>query len=668
MNAHTHSTTDPTTHPLALTQALHYTIKPINPAAHLFEVSVTVAVPDAAGQRFMLPTWIPGSYMIREFARNIITLKALANGKPVAIEKIDKCTWACTTCTGPLTLRYEVYAWDLSVRGAHLDETHAFFNGPSVFLLPLGLRDSACEVDIIAPDASRGIKGEWKVATALARAPILARSSRASAPNAALSLPPGSMGFGKFYAASYDELIDHPVEMGTFRHEIFSALGVLHHVVLTGRLPAAGADTARLCADLQKICETQIKFFEPDTRQAPMREYWFLITVVGDGFGGLEHRASTALLVSRDDLPLKTDRQHDKHINPGYRRLLSLASHEYFHTWNVKRIKPERFIDYDLAAENYTRQLWFFEGFTEYYDDLMLARSGLITAQEYLDIEAENISRVLTQNGRHKQSVADASFDAWVKYYRQDENAPNALVSFYQKGAIVGMVLDLTIRQRTAGRKSLDDVMRTMWQDYGKPERGVAEGAIEKIAAKVAGVNLDDFFAQALHGTDDLALEPLFKHFGIDMSLRAPGQSKASDPVQATLGVKPVTEANGDVKLAQVFDGGSAQAAGLSAGDILIAIDGLRVTAANLDRRIRGYAIGSVVELNAFRRDELMHFRVTLQAQQKTHCVLSMTGTPVDAKARREAWLVSADNYASAGTLHSVRTTSKAAPKTASGT
>ncbi len=617
---------------------VHYTIKPGNPAAHLFEASVTVAAPDPAGQHFMLPVWIPGSYMVREFARNIVTLSASARGKPVKVSKIDKCTWACAPCKGPLTLRYEIYAWDLSVRAAHLDDTHGFFNGSSVFLLPLGWRDNPCEVELIAPAG----KPEWKVATALARKPVSTGVSKASASKAAPVLASGPMPFGKFSAAGYDELIDHPVEMGSFTHARFEACGVPHHLVLSGRLPATGTDLPRLCADLQKICEAQIRLFEPETQQAPMREYWFLVTVVAEGFGGLEHRASTALIISRDDLPLKHEAPHgkqDKRLNPAYRRLLSLASHEYFHTWNVKRIKPERFIDYDLANENYTRQLWFFEGFTDYYDDLMLARSGVIGAQEYLDVEAENISRVLAQSGRLKQSVADASFDAWIKYYRQDENTPNALISYYQKGAIIGMALDLTIRQRSRGRHSLDDVMRALWRAHGTRNRGVAEGAIERIAARVTGLDLADFFAHAVHGMGDPDLAPLFKHHGIEMSLRAPGQAKASEPVPATLGVKLGSEANGDAKLLQVFDGGAAQAAGLSAGDTIVAVDGLRINAAGFDKRIRSYPVGSAIELIAFRRDELMRFRVSLQAQAKTFCVLGMQNAPAEAKARRDAWL-----------------------------
>ena len=605
-----------------------YTIIPKHSAAHLFEVTVSIDQPDPAGQRFMLPTWIPGSYMIREFARNIITLSAACGGTPVAVEKIDKTTWQCAPCqagTESLTLTYEVYAWDLSVRAAHLDDTHGFFNASSVFLMPDGYRDAPCAVTISAP-------ATWRIATALCKTPAMA----GIAEQFALETP-AHRGLSKniphhFYAADYDELIDHPVEMGTFTHATFEACGVQHHIAITGK---HRADMARLCVDFKKICEAQIRLFEPESQAAPFREYWFLIMVVSDGFGGLEHRASTALIVGRDDLPLA----HVPTVTPGYRKMLSLTSHEYFHTWNVKRIKPERFIDYDLFNENYTRQLWFFEGFTDYYDDLMLARAGLITPLEYLEVEAENIGRVLSQSGRLKQSVTDSSFDAWTKYYRQDENAPNAIVSYYQKGAIVGMALDLTIRQRTDGAKSLDDVMRTLWNEYGKSNIGVPERALETIAETATGLDLKAFFAEAIYSTGDIALAPLLGYVGIDIGTRVPGINKAGDPLPPTIGARIGADTNGDAKLAQVFDGGAAQEAGLSAGDTIVAIDGLRVTGHNIERRIKSYAAGSTLEFIAFRRDEMMRFNVTLQAQPASICTLTTRDTPAEAKRQRERWL-----------------------------
>jgi predicted metalloprotease with PDZ domain len=594
-------------------------------------VQVPPSLGETRGQRFRLPTWIPGSYMIREFARHIVTISAAAGGAPVAIEKIDKCTWQCAPCEGALTLTYEVYAWDLSVRAAHLDETHGFFNGANVFLAPEGFAHEPCEVEISRPDN----KPEWKIATALPRSPVSTGSLGHTPSNTAPMLEFGHGGKANFVAANYDELIDHPVEMGTFTHATFDACGVPHHIVLTGK---HRADMPRLCADFKKICEAQIRFFEPETAQAPMTEYWFLVMVTGDGFGGLEHRASTALMASRDDLPLA----HESKVSNGYRKFLSLVSHEYFHTWNVKRIKPENFVHYDLFAENYTRQLWFFEGFTDYYDDLFLVRTGLIAPLDYLEVEAENIGRVYAQSGRTKQSVADSSFDAWIKYYRQDENAPNAIVSYYQKGSIVGLALDLTIRECTQGTKSLDDVMRALWNQYGKRGVGVPDGGIEEIAQAVTGLDLHPFFAQSVYGTADMTLVPLFSSVGIDMSWRAPGQAKADDPLAASLGARVGMDSNGDARLTQVFDGGSAQAAGLSAHDVVIAVDGLRVTANNLERRIKSYAIGTTIDLVAFRRDELMHCKVTLQAQLAQTCVFVTRDEPVTAKAARLRWLTPA--------------------------
>lgn len=590
---------------------LRYSLRPSRPAAHLFEARVTVTHPDPAGQRFLMPVWIPGSYLIREFARNVVSVRADCGGVPVACTKIDKATWQCAPCEGELTVTCEIYAWDLSVRGAHLDETHGFCNGTSVFLLPLGCEDAPCEVDLLPPEGERF--RNWKVATALPRA--------GAAP----------LGFGRYRAANYDALIDHPVEMGTFEHAIFEAHGVPHHVALTGR---TRADLTRLAQDLKRICEHHAAMFEPDTQRAPVDEYWFLVTAVGDGYGGLEHRASTALLCSRDELPLA----HQPKVSEGYRRFLGLASHEYFHAWNVKRIVPAAFVPYDLTQENYTRDLWFFEGITSYYDDLALVRTGLIDELSYLELLAESIGRVMAGSGRLKQSVAESSFDAWIKYYRQDENAPNAIVSYYQKGALVGFALDATIRIRSGGLYSLDDVMRALWEDYGKRGIGVPEGGIEAVTGKVTGLDLAEFFAAAVHGTQDFDLAACFKAFAVDMTLREPSVRKEGDAVEASLGAR-IGSRNGDAVLDQVYDAGAAQCAGLSAGDAVIALDGLRVNAATLDKRVRSYPVGSTVALTVFRRDELMTFDVELLAQQKTICVLTALNEPAEAVARRHAWL-----------------------------
>jgi len=575
-----------------------YRIRPLNPAAHSFEVRCTVARPAPSGQRFALPAWIPGSYLIRDFARHITAVRAECEGKPVRLEKIDKHTWRAAPLkqAAPLTVICEVYAWDLSVRGAHLDETHGFFNGTSVFLRVIGQEDLPCLVDL-QPPVGRAFK-DWRVATSLAPAQDEKRAAK-------------ELGFGFYRAADYDELIDHPVEMGRFTLARFEACGVPHSIVITGR---HDTDLERLCADLKRICEWQIRFFgEP----APMPHYTFLVTAVGDGYGGLEHRASTALLCSRDDLPYIGM----KGISEDYRTFLGLCSHEYFHTWNVKRIKPAALTPYDLDRENYTTQLWAFEGITSYYDDLALLRSGVIELKDWLELVAKTLSNVQRAPGRLKQSLAESSFDAWSKFYRPDENTPNAVVSYYAKGALVALALDLTLRQRS--KSSLDAVMRALWQRFGQTGIGVGEDDVRRIAEELSGLNLKRFFADYVHGTDELPLKKLLAAFDIKLEW-----DKAKTP---SLGIKTASEGK-DVKLATVYDGGAAQAAGLAAGDLLLAIDGLRVTPASLDKQLARHQSGDTLTVHAFRRDELMCFTVELDPPTSDTAKLNVEPRPRSAQ------------------------------------
>jgi len=560
--------------------AVRYRITPIHPEAHLFEVELDIDKPAADGQLLSLPAWIPGSYMIREFARHIVRIDARDGVRAVPLTKLDKHTWRAAPCDGALRVRYEVYAWDLSVRAAHLDTTHGFFNGSSVFLMVHGCEQQPCEIDI-RPPAGRAYK-EWRVATTLPEAGGRSGAKR--------------HGFGVYRAANYDELIDHPVEMGSFALYEFKACGVPHEVVVTGR---HDIDAARLCADLKRVCEWQIRLFgEP----APFERYVFLVMAVGDGYGGLEHRSSTALLCSRNDLPAPGAAA----MSDAYRGFLGLCSHEYFHSWNVKRIKPAAFVPYDLRVENYTRLLWAFEGFTSYYDDLALVRSGVITQDDYLKLLGKTVTQVMRGSGRLKQSVADSSFDAWIKYYRQDENAPNAIVSYYAKGALVALALDLTLRSKSRGAVSLDDVMRKLWADHGQNGQGVPEDGIRRAAEAVSGLKLKRFFDEATEGTDDLPLDRLLHAVGLDLAFEAAG----STPV---LGVKTANDGD-NVKLTQVLDHGAAQRAGLSAGDVLVALDNLRITAGSLDTLLKRRNAGDEVKIHAFRRDELMKFRVRLDA------------------------------------------------------
>jgi len=592
---------------------VRYAIRPANPAAHLFHVVCRVERPDPQGQLFMLPAWIPGSYMVREFARHIVRISAVTGARKVPLEKLEKHTWRAAPVRGALEVACEVYAWDLSVRAAHLDESHGFFNGSSVFLLPIGHEHSNCSVDILPPAGGR--YANWKVATGLTPA----RGTR-------------RLGFGTYTAESYDELIDCPVEMGEFELGRFDVLGVPHEIAITGRVPKL--DLKRLTTDLARVCEQQVRLFEPRSRTSPFARYTFLTLAVGDGYGGLEHRNSTALICRRDDLPFAGM----KDSTEGYRNFLGLASHEYFHSWNIKRIRPAAFVPYDLTQENYTRLLWAFEGFTSYYDDLMLVRAGLLTPAQYLETVAKTMTTVLQRSGRLKQSVAESSFDAWIKYYRQDENAPNSVVSYYQKGALVGLALDLAIRGQTRGRRSLDDVMRLLWQRCrraGADYRGVGEDEIIEAAEQATGLQLESLIREWTEGTRDPDFARLLQPFGIEFAQRPAVDS----PAFALLGVRTTADGR-DCRLAQVFDGTPAQAAGLSGGDILIALGGLRVTEANLDRLLTRYAPGDTVEALVFRGDVLIRCAVQLAGSPPSRFTLTFDAkAPAAAQRLRGHWL-----------------------------
>jgi len=599
---------------------IRYRVQPKHLEAHRFETSCTVADPDPAGQRFALPAWIPGSYAIRDFAKHVVAIRAESRGAGVSLTKTSKDTWRAAPCRGPLTVIAEIYAWDLSVRGAHLDATHGFFNGPCVFLRVLGKEARACDLEIAPPPGRR--QAGWRVATSLPR-----RGARA-------------LGFGAYGAADYDELIDHPVEIGTFTHATFTACGVPHEIAITGR---HAADVARVARDLKRLCEWQIRFFGTP---APMDRYVFLVTAVGDGYGGLEHRASTALVCSRDDLP----RPGAKEAGESYRTFLGLASHEYFHTWNVKRIRPAAFTPYDLQRENYTALLWAFEGVTSYYDDLALVRCGLLKPEEYLEALGRAITQLLRTPGRHRQTLAEASWDAWIKYYRQDENAPNALVSYYGKGSLVALCLDLHIRSRTAGRKSLDDVIVALWRRYGRVGLGVPEDGIERVAEEVSGLKLRPLFDKWLRSTEELPLGPVLAAAGIDLEVRPAegpsdrGGKPSAKPAaalaeRATLGARTAGEGN-DVRLTHVLDGGAAQRAGLAAGDAIVALNGIRVTPRSLDAQLARLRPAERARVHAFRRDELHEFALTFAAAPADTCVLRVDKrAAVRALGLRRGWL-----------------------------
>jgi predicted metalloprotease with PDZ domain len=596
---------------------IRYRIVAADPHAHLFEVSCSVDEPAPEGQVFRLPAWVPGSYLIREFARHFVAVRAESAGTPVAVTKIAKDAWQTAACADPLTLIAQVYAFDPSVRTAYLDGTRGFFNGPSVFVWPVGHEQRPCTLDIAAPggDAYR----QWRVATSMPRAE--------AAP----------YDFGTYHAANYDELVDHPVEMGTFELVHFDAGGARHDIAVTGR---HRGDLERLRQDAQRICQAQIDLFggAPSSR-APVDHYVFQLLVLPDAHGGLEHRASTSLVAKPNALPLSAGKQ----VSDDYRRLLGLVSHEYFHAWNVKRIKPAAFLPYDLTREAYTRQLWAFEGITSYYDDLILVCSGVISVDDYLELLGQNMTTLLRTPGRTRQSLAESSFDAWIKYYRQDENSPNALVSYYIKGALVGLLLDLKLRRDS--HVTLDDVMRALWRRHGQQGIGVPEDGVEAMASELSGLDLAPFFGDFVYGTAELPLAESLRTVGIDLKLRRSHGEKDKGGKPAHSWLSEVWfgarfAAASELRVKNVMAGSPAERAGLAPGDAIVALDGLRASAESVDELLATRRPGEVVAVQAFRRDELMTFRVVLDTAPEDACWLALdSDATADALARRSAWL-----------------------------
>jgi predicted metalloprotease with PDZ domain len=518
---------------------VHYRVDPADLQAHLFSVTLTVGKP-AAMQRLTLPVWIPGSYLVREFSKHLQNPQATQDGNPVPLRQLDKHQWEVTSRPGQsLTVTYQVYAYDNSVRTAWLDTQRGFFNGTSLCLRVDGQEQAVHTLEVITSAQT----AHWSVATG------------------ARALKVDGKGFGSYQYANYDELVDCPVEMGDFWSGTFKACGVPHRFVVAGAPPSFDGD--RLLADTQKICEAEIRFWHGKGKP-PYTHYVFMLNAVHDGYGGLEHCNSTALICPRKDLPRLPDGVPDRSApakpNEGYTRLLGLISHEYFHTWNVKRLRPAELARYDYTGENYTELLWFFEGFTSYYDDVFLVRSKRIDHETYLGLLSKTINQVNQTPGRLVQTVAQASFDAWVKYYRQDENTPNATISYYTKGSLIALCLDLTLRLE--GRTSLDAVMVALWKRCnGGP---MAQSDLADVVQQLAGRSFATELKRWVHSTAELPVLQLLAKHGIAVQTEP-------DTIAVRLGLR-VKEGPG-VHIQQVMRGGAAELAGFASGDEWIAVE-----------------------------------------------------------------------------------------------
>lgn len=606
---------------------LHYRISLDFPDRHEFAVTLGFTNEEQVETRLTLPAWIPGSYMVRDFAKHLNDVEAEANGDVLAIRKLDKQTWLIPAVSGEITVSYKVYAWDESVRTAYFDRTRAFFNGTSLFLRVVGREQSPHQVYLQRPAFEEA--GAWTVAATMPEVDV------------------DDAGYGLYQTDNYQQLIDYPFEVGDLRRSAFELGDITHEMVY---VDAPGADIERVSKDLKPILAEHVSMFG----ELPIGQYLFMTLATANGYGGLEHPDSTALICKRSDLPYANTKNADK----GYRQFISLCSHEYFHLWNVKRIRPQLLKDANLSTEVNTELLWAFEGITSYYDELALPRAGFLSASEYLDMLAPSVTRYLRNAGRSRQSVAESSFDAWTKFYKQDEDAPNAIVSYYNKGALVALGLDLWIRSNSDDQQCLDDLMRRLWLHYGKTDKGIPERGIELEISEMLGKCPQSFFDAYIYGTTELPLEAWFAAFGVAMHKRTAkalsdtggyvADYKADQAMPVSLGAR-VSDAGGLVRFDAVFTDGAAQTAGVSPGDLLIALDSERCTKENLSELLSRYVPGDEVELALFRRDRLQQLRLVIQAAPVNTCDLSLideSELTEEIQQRRRRWLASVRNRA----------------------
>jgi len=534
------------------------------PESHLFELTLSVQGWQELVLDLKMPVWTPGSYLVREYAKHLQDLSADTGEQrhPLPSHKLAKNHWQVETAdASEITVRYRVFANELSVRTNHLDATHGYFNGAALFFFIPGFEQQPIRVTIVPP------KPDWHVTT---------------------PLPPVSGESNTFEAKDFDTLVDSPFEIGSQQLYDFEVLGKPHQLAIWGQ---GNADPERIIEDTKKIIEVEAQLYGG----LPYERYIFLLHLAATGFGGLEHKDACSLIYSRFGFRAK-----DK-----YNRFMQLVAHEFFHLWNVKRIRPKGLEKFNYEQENYTTSLWFCEGTTSYYDLVIPQRAGIYDAKAFLECLGKEITQLQTTPGRKVQPVSESSFDAWIKLYRRDANSNNSQISYYLKGELVSFLLDLLIRSRHGNKRSLDDVMRQMWQRFGKEEIGFTPQQLKDVIESVAQTDLSDFFERYIDGTDELPFDEYLQPFGLRLY-----SVEAEEPVPH-LGVNVKAE-HGKEVIQFVEANSPAGIAGVDAGDELLAMDGLRVTADQLSDRLKDYNIGDTVKLSVFHQDELRTLPVTL--------------------------------------------------------
>jgi predicted metalloprotease with PDZ domain len=561
-----------------------YQVAMPRPESHLFEVTLRIEGWQQPTLDLKMPVWTPGSYLVREYSRHLQDFEATLDWR-----KVEKNHWQIETQgESTITIRYRIFANELTVRTNQLNVSHGYFNGAALFFYVPGFEQEPMQIEIVPP-------ANWQVTTPL---PIV----------------PGKP--NTFEAIDFDTLVDSPFEIGTHQIYSFEALGKPHQWAIWGQ---GNVQIDRLIEDTQKIIQVEADLFGG----LPYARYLFLLHLTANSFGGLEHKDSCSLIYSR--LGFRAKDQYD--------RLMQLVAHEFFHLWNVKRIRPKGLEVFDYEGENYTSSLWFSEGTTSYYDLMIPLRAGIYDAKTYLSALSQGISRYLTTPGRLVQPLSESSFDAWIKLYRPDANSANSQISYYLKGEMVTLLLDLAIRIRHNNQRSFDHVMRQMWEQFGKDEIGFTPEQLKSVIESVAGFDLTNFFDRYLDGTEELPFDEYLSGFGLRL------QSNIKNGLPPHIGMTVRSE-QGRSLIKLVEANSPAQTAGIEIGDELLAIDGLRVNAEQFNDRLKDYSSGDAIEVTLFHQDELRICQVKLVQPRPTQYQVVAIDQPSKTQQRNlKGWL-----------------------------
>lgn len=569
---------------------IHFQVSMPQPSSHLFEVTLQVSGWSASVLDLKLPVWTPGSYLVREYAKNLQDFSVEAGKTILPWRKLAKNHWQVgTNGVSEIRVRYRVFANELSVRTNHLDSSHGYFNPAALCFYIPEFTEQPIRITIVPPQA------DWQIAT---------------------PLPAVSELENTFEAADFDTLVDSPFEIGTHQVYQFDVLDKFHELAIWGK---GNAEPERIIEDTKKIIQVEAEIFGG----LPYERYLFLLHLSANGGGGLEHKYACSLIYPRFNF-----RKRDK-----YESFMQLVAHEFFHLWNVKRLRPKGLEKFDYDRENYTPSLWFCEGTTSYYDLQIPMRAGIYDAKTFLQNLSKEITLLQTKPGRKFQPVSESSFDAWIKLYRRDANSDNCQISYYLKGELISFLLDLLIRERQGNQRSLDDVMRYMWENFGKGEIGFTGEELQSAIELVAGKDLSDFFAKYIDGVEELPFDEYLAPFG----LRLEGEIEEDQPPY--IGLKAKFQ-NGKQKIEFVEFGSPAQLAGVSTDDELLAINGMRVNADQLNERLKDYQPGDTIQLSIFHQDELQTLPVTLADPQPNNYKIVAVENPNQTQQQNfQAWL-----------------------------